>query len=135
MKTSTPVIISSLIIFLLFAIYGQSQEVTSKSDDQNLVVLVKYKTLPSKNTEAISGLTKLIEAVKQEPNFVSITMLTDKNDPSVIMLYEEWSNETYYHGDHMKTPHLQDFMISSRAYMAGPPEISGWKTEKKFTSE
>jgi hypothetical protein len=78
MKTSTPVIVSSLIIFLLFAIYGQSQEVTSKSDDQNLVVLVKYKTLPSKNTEAISGLTKLIEAVKQEPNFVSITMLTDK---------------------------------------------------------
>ena len=135
MKTSAPVFITVLIFFLNCTFQGQSQEVTSKSCDQNLVVLVKYKTLPSKNTEAISGLTKLIEAVKQEPNFVSITMLTDKNDPSVIMLYEEWSNETYYHGDHMKTPHLQDFMISSRAYMAGPPEISGWRTGKKFTVE
>lgn len=135
MKTSAPVFITVLIFFLNCTFQGQSQEVTSKSCDQNLVVLVKYKTLPSKNTEAIPGLTKLIEAVKQEPNFVSITMLTDKNDPSVIMLYEEWCNETYYHGDHMKTPHLQDFMISSRAYMAGPPEISGWKTGKKFTAE
>ena len=104
----------------------------SKENRQNLIVLVKYKTLPSKSKEAIAGLTKLIEAVKNEPNFENIILHIDPNDDSNILLYEEWSDEPYYNGDHMKTSHLQSFMQESRAYLAGPPEISQWKIEKEF---
>jgi quinol monooxygenase YgiN len=135
MKTSAPVFIAVLSFFLNFTFQGHSQDVTSKSSDQHLAVLVKYKTQPLKSKEAVAGMTKLIEAVKTETNFVSITILTDKNDPSVIMLYEEWSNEAYYYGDHMKTNHLQEFIIASRDYLIGPPEITGWKIEKKFAAE
>lgn len=105
-----------------------------QEESQNLIVLVKYKTLPSKSEDAIAGLTRLIEAVKEEPNFVNITLLLDPKDETTILLYEEWSDEAYYNGDHMNTKHLQGFMTDSRAYLAGPPEISQWKIKKQFRS-
>ena len=111
----------------------QNIRIMSKKNNQNLIVLVKYKTQPSKSEEAIAGLTKLIESVKNEPNFVNITMHTDPRDDSNILLYEVWSDETYFNSDHMKTNHLQSFMVESRAYLAGPPEISQWKIEKEFS--
>ncbi len=104
----------------------------SKENSQNLIVLVKYKAQPSKSEEAIAGFIKLVEAVKNEPNFVNITLHTDPKDDSNILLYEVWSDENYYNGDHMKTAHLQSFMEKSRAYLAGPPEISQWKIKKEF---
>jgi len=102
-------------------------------NSQNLIVLVKYKTQPSKSEEAIAGLTKLIEAVKNEPDFVNITLHIDPKDDSNILLYEEWSDEAYYNGAHMNTKHLQSFMEDSRAYLAGPPDISQWKIEREFS--
>jgi quinol monooxygenase YgiN len=103
-----------------------------QEENKNLIVLVKYKTLPSKSADAVAGLTRLIEAVKEEPNFVNITLHLDPKDDSNILLYEEWSSEAYYNGDHMNTKHLQSFMVDSRTYLASPPEISQWKIKKQF---
>jgi len=50
-------------------------------------------------------------------------------DNSNILLYEIWANEDYYKGEHMKTPHLQQFMTDARSFLAGPPEITYWKIE------
>lgn len=130
MKT-TKLIITILTIFLI-SCQNKQQEPMGKENNQNLIVLVKYKTQPLKSREAIAGLTKLIQDVKKEPNFVNITLHVDPKDDSNILLYEEWSDETYYNGDHMKTIHLQSFMEDSRAFLAGPPEISQWKIEREF---
>lgn len=121
-----------VLAFLFTSCQNKNQETINKDSSKNLIVLVKYKSQPSKNKEAVAGLTKLIEAVKNEPNFVNITLHVDPKDDSNILLYEEWSNEAYYNGDHMKTAHLQKFMEDSRAYLVGPPEISQWKVEKEF---
>ena len=126
------IILSILIIFII-SCQNKQQGIMSKENSQNLIVLVKYKAQPSKSKEAIAGLTKLIEEVKNEPNFVNITLHTDPKDDSNILLYEVWSDETYYNGDHMKTSHLQGFMKDSRAFLAGPPEISQWKIDKEFS--
>jgi quinol monooxygenase YgiN len=104
-----------------------------KENIRNLIVLVKYKTQPSKSKEAFAGLTKLIEVVKKEPNFVTIKLHTDPKNDSNILLYEVWSDESYYNGNHMKTKHLRSFMEESTAFLAGPPEISQWKIEKEFS--
>lgn len=104
----------------------------TKHENPNLIVLVQYKIQPSKMDEAIAAFTKLIEEVKREPGFVKITLHADVTDQSAILLYEEWSDESYFNGDHIKTSHLQSFMNDSKAFLAGPPEISQWKTEKEF---
>ncbi len=133
MKTTK--LIVTILTFFLISCQNKQQETMSKENNQNLIVLVIYKTQPLKSEEAIAGLTKLIQEVKKEPNFVNITLHVDPKDDTNILLYEEWSDETYYNGDHMKTMHLQSFMEDSRAFLAGPPEISQWKTEKKFNSK
>ncbi len=94
--------------------------------NKNLIVLVKYKTLPGKDSSGLIELKKLLNKVKYEPNYVSIIVHVDPIDKSNILLYEQWSNEDYYKGDHLKTPHLQQFMIDSKLFLAGPPEFTFW---------
>jgi len=130
--TKIPLMILSILVLLLISCQNKQQEGTNKENNQNYIVLVKYKAQPSKSEEAIAGLTKLIAEVKKEPHFVKIIMYVGPKDDSNILLYEEWSDEAYYNGAHMGTKHLQNFMEESRAFLAGPPEISQWKVEQEF---
>ncbi len=90
-------------------------------------MLVKYKTLPNKENEALPAIKKLIEEVKKEPNYVNIKVHIDPLDQSNILLYEQWSDETYYKGEHMNTVYLKQFIKEAGTFLAGPPEISFWK--------
>lgn len=108
---------------------------SSKHEDNDSVILVKYKAQSGKGEEAVAGLTQLINMVKHEPHFVTIKLYVDPNDNSNLLLCEEWSNEAYYYSDHMQTPHLQKFMQDSRSFLAGPPEISRWKIKERFRAE
>lgn len=101
-------------------------------EEKNTIVLVKYKAQPSKETTAVDALVKLIEEVRKEPHFVTIKLHVDPKDKTNILLYEEWSNETYYNTEHMKTAHLQKFIGDSRNFLAGPPEITFWQLDKEF---
>ena len=97
---------------------------------KNLVVLVKYKTQPGKDSVALAGLKNLIKLVKKEPGYISIVIHVDPDDKSRILLYEEWANAEYYKGDHMKTTQLQQFMKDARGFLAGPPEITFWEKQE-----
>jgi quinol monooxygenase YgiN len=133
MKTfSLPLTILVILVILMTSSQNKQQDAKSKDNYQNFIVVVQYKTQPSKSKEAIEGLMKLIDEVKKEPHFVKIIMHVDPKDETNILLYEEWEEETYYNGDHMLTKHLQGFMEDSRAFLAGPPEISSWRIEKEF---
>lgn len=96
-----------------------------------IVILVKYKTQSAKSDDAVKSLTQLIERVKEEPYFKSIKMLINSDDKTEILLYEEWDDINYYQNEHMNTPHLQQFIGESRAFLAGPPEISRWHLENE----
>jgi len=129
---SLPLTILVILVILMTSSYNKQQDAKSKDSYQNFIVVVQYKTQPSKSKEAIEGLMKLIDEVKKEPHFVKIIMHVDPKDETNILLYEEWEEETYYNGDHMLTKHIQEFMEDSRAFLAGPPEISHWRIEKEF---
>lgn len=119
-----------LVLFTAFLCLSWKTESTIAS--KSTIVLVKYKTQPNKSEEAINHLTTLIEQVKKEPHFVSIKLHIDPKDSTNILLYEEWRDASYYGNEHMKTPHLQQFIANARNFLAGPPEISIWQIEKEF---
>lgn len=100
--------------------------------NMNIVVLVKYKALENKANTAIDEMTKLINLVKKEPHFIKIKILLDPKDSGNIMLYEEWASSEYYSGAHMQTEHLQNFILNSKSFLAGPPEISIWHPASEF---
>lgn len=108
---------------------------TKDNNQKYLIVLVEYSIQTSKSDVAIARLSELIENVRMEPHFVNIKLHINSKDESKILLYEEWSDATYYNSTHMKTQHLQKFISDSRAFLAGPPNISQWKIEKEFKSE
>ena len=132
-KGNIKTLLCYLMLTLLTSAYAQQKSESVNKENNNLTVLVKYKSQPDKYEDALSALNALILEVKKEPNFVNIKMLVDPADKTNIMLFEEWSDEDYYKGDHMKTPHLQKFIGDSRSFLAGPPEISFWKLNSNYT--
>ena len=129
--------IKTLIFFfmltLLTSAYAQQKSESVNNKNNNLTVLVKYKSQPEKQAEVLAALNALILEVKKEPYFVNIKMFVDQEDKTNILLYEEWSDEEYYKGDHMNTSHLQKFIGDSRNFLAGPPEISFWMLNSNYT--
>jgi len=128
MKTFHPL----LLILVTLLIMGCATVTAQTVSSENAIITVRFTALPDKGAEAVSGITKLLEQVKKEPNFVSISMHVDVNDDTNILLYEVWSDGAYYYGAHMETAHLQQFMTDSRSFLAGPPEIVSWKLESEF---
>lgn len=118
----------NLLFLLLFAVV-----ISCNSDSKdNVVVLVKYKTQPNKNIDAIDALKTLISEVKKEDHFQQIRMYVDPQNNSNILLYEEWDNENYYNNEHLKTPHFLKFKELSSAFLVGPPEITFWKLNETY---
>lgn len=132
-KGNLKTILFFFMLTILTSAYAQQKSESIDKKNSNLTVLVKYKSQPDKYENALSALNVLILEVKKEPNFVNIKMLVDPADETNILLYEEWSDEVYYKGDHMNTPHLQKFIDDSRNFLAGPPEISFWNLNSNYT--
>ena len=133
MKLNLPAILLTAAITFLFT--GCEKEKTATVDDgkKDLFVLVKYTAQPGKHEEALSALNSLILEVKKEPNFVNIKLFVDPADQTNILLYEQWTDEAYYNGEHMNTPHLQKFMGDAREFLAGPPNISSWRLSEDYS--
>mgnify|MGYP001260832724 FL=1 len=132
-KGNIKTLLCYLMLTLLTSAYAQQKSESVNKENNNLTVLVKYKSQPEKQAEVLTALNALILEVKKEPHFVNIKMFVDPADKTNILLYEEWSDEVYYKGDHMNTTHLQKFIGDSLNFLAGPPEISFWKLNSNYT--
>ncbi len=134
-KTTLKTFLFFFALTVFLTAYAQEKSESVNKENNSLTVLVKYKSQPEKEAEALSALNTLLQQVKKEPNFVNIKMLVDPADKTNILLYEEWSDESYYKGDHANTPHLQKFMVEARKFLAGPPEITFWKLNNNYTMD
>jgi len=135
LKSNIKIFIYSVLLSTLIFSCKEQNVLIENSDYNNLYVMVKYKSQPEKQNEALSALNSLVLEVKKEPNFVNIKVLVDPEDKTNIMLFEEWSDEAYYKGEHMNTPHLQQFIGDSRNFLAGPPDISFWKLNSNYIAD
>lgn len=133
MKLFSTIILLAATTTILFAGCEKEKSAFINDGKNNLFVLVNYKVQPDKHEKALSALNNLILEVKKEPNFVNIKMFVDPADQTNILLYEQWTDEVYYKGDHMNTPHLQKFMVDAREFLAGPPDISVWKLNNDYS--
>lgn len=132
---SLKILMTFLFLTAFIFSYAQEKSETIENGKNNITVLVKYKTQQEKFEDAIAAMHSLIVEVKKEPGFVNIKMLVDPADKTNILLFEEWSDEEYYKGDHMNTPHLQKFIGDSRNFFVGPPEISFWELNTNYSKE
>ena len=131
MKTGTAILILAASTLFLIG-WLPSSASSDSNENSNTIVLLKFKAQPEKGAQTASELTELLEQVRKEPNFVSITMHVDPNDDTNVLLYEEWEDASYYNNEHMNTPHLKAFMENSSNFLTGPPEITFWNVKNVF---
>lgn len=91
------------------------------------VILVSYRSLPEHSGRARREIAELVAAVQaSESDCGGITMLQDTNDPTCFTLIEHWPSQEAYLGTHLQQPHIQSFIQSASAFLAGPPDFSFW---------
>ena len=132
MRIGKKICFQAIVVITALLFTGCTKSENQVHDSKNVIVLIKYKAQLTKEADAVSALTALIDSVKLEPHFVNIKLHVDPKDKTNILLYEEWSDESYYNSTHMTTGHLQKFIAESGNFMAGPPDISFWQVEKEF---
>ncbi|WP_136259175.1 GFA family protein [Rhodanobacter lindaniclasticus] len=111
--------------------YERDRDTTSRAEEpaqsRPIVVLVHYRALPDQAAAATRAISALIATVQSvEPDCAGITMLQDAADPARITLIERWPGRAAFLGPHMQQPHIQSFIRSAEALLAGPPDISFW---------
>lgn len=92
-----------------------------------IVVLVQYRALPDQIDTARQAIAALVAKVtSSEPDCGRIEILQDANDPARITLIERWPSQAIFLGPHLQQPHIQAFIATAGAFLAGPPDISFW---------
>jgi quinol monooxygenase YgiN len=91
------------------------------------VVILSYRSHPDHAATARREIASLIATVQDiEPDCGGITMLQDASDPTRFTLIEHWPSQEVFLGPHMQQAHIQAFIQSAGAFLAGPPDISFW---------
>lgn len=93
------------------------------------VVVVGYHSLADQADTAIGEITALVASVlAAESECLGIELLQDADNPTRVMLVERWPSKEHFLGPHMQQPHIQSFIQRAGAFLAGPPEISFWRS-------
>ncbi|MBK8572460.1 MAG: antibiotic biosynthesis monooxygenase [Holophagaceae bacterium] len=91
----------------------------------NIVVVVRYIAQPGKALDALTSVRDLVATVlTTEMACSGIEILQDLDNPESITLVERWPDKSTFLGPHMQQPHIQAFIQSAGAFLAGPPDIS-----------
>ena len=92
---------------------------------QTSVVLVRYVAQPGKALDALTAIRDLVATVlSKESACAGIEILQELDKPESITLIERWPDPATFLGPHMQQPHIQAFIQSAGALLAGPPDIS-----------
>ena len=90
-----------------------------------IIVVVSYIAQPGKALDALTSIRDLVATVLAiEPACAGIEILQNLDNPGLITLVERWPDRATLLGPHMQQPHIQDFIQSAGAFLAGPPDIS-----------
>ena len=90
-----------------------------------IVVVVGYVAQPGRALDALASVRALVATVlATEPACEGIEILQALDTPESITLIERWPDQPTFLGPHMQQPHIQAFIQSAGAFLAGPPDIS-----------
>lgn len=94
-----------------------------------VAVIINYNAKPGMADAAAEQLSELIATVvAEESDCLSIDLHRDPKVPERMLLYERWTSEAAYFGDHMNTPHILEFRRTAGEFFAGAAEIRVWQT-------
>ncbi|MBE0566217.1 MAG: antibiotic biosynthesis monooxygenase [Krumholzibacteria bacterium] len=93
-----------------------------------VVVIISYVCQPGKADQAVREISELIATVQRvEPDCGGIELLQQTDDPSRIMLVEQWTSREAYLGPHFQQPHILAFIERAGQFLVEPPVITFWR--------
>lgn len=99
-----------------------------RANESLTTVVITCNIQPGKADVARQEFSAIIKTVvANEPACHGIDLHFDPEDPDRILLIEYWDNKDAFLGPHMQTPHMQEFLERSQAFLAGTPDFGFWR--------
>lgn len=92
---------------------------------KKLIVLARFKIQLGKEKEALSELTKLLEATRKEEGCIQYDLHVLQNSPQEFMFYEVWTGLEALE-KHRNTKHILDFRACRDEFLAEAPNVTLW---------
>lgn len=77
----------------------------------------------------------LATVVATETDCLGLRLLQNSQDPTKLLLIEDWTSPDAYLGPHFRTPHLQAFIASAAEFFQGPPVIEFWYSRAEHSRD
>ena len=90
--------------------------------EDTLRVIARVKARPGKVNELLSLLSSLVGPTRKEPGCISYILLQNNQDPTDLILIEEWKNNTALES-HFATKHFKETMTKLPSLVAAEPDI------------
>ena len=92
-----------------------------------VAVLVTLLILPGREDEFLQLLTPVLDAMRQEPTFVTASLHRDPADPSLFLLHEVWADRTELIEVQAKRPYRDAYWSRLPDLLAAPRKVEEWR--------
>ncbi len=95
---------------------------------ESVTVVITCPIQPGKMEMARREFEAIIKTVvANETACHGIRLHDDPKNPQRLLLIEYWDSQDVFTGPHMQTPHMQAFLKTAEAFLAGSPEFGFWR--------
>lgn len=92
-----------------------------------VAVLVTLQVRPGRESEFLDLLTPVLDAMRQEPSFITASLHRDPADPSRFLLHEVWADRTDLIEVQVKRPYRDAYWARLPDLLAAPREVQEWR--------
>ncbi|WP_271409282.1 putative quinol monooxygenase [Pseudomonas sp. Q1-7] len=87
-----------------------------------LYLVATLKAAKGSEDKLLNALKALVPLSRQEPGCVRYDLHVDREDPSVLIVYEIWRDEDALN-EHASSPHFQHFLKIANPLLSTPLEV------------
>ena len=90
-------------------------------------VLVTLRIRPGREAEFLDLLTSVLDAMRQEPTFITASLHRDPADPLRFLLHEVWADRTDLIEVQVKRSYRDAYWARLSELLAAPREVQEWR--------
>jgi quinol monooxygenase YgiN len=88
-----------------------------------LTVIARIKAKPGMETQIQQDLQSILTPTRSEAGCITFDLLTDINDPTVFMLYENWESQAAL-DQHFEQPYVKKVLKAYEVTLAEPIQVN-----------
>ena len=101
------------------------------SPEMHVTYVVRFQVLPDRLERFLSLLNGVLDAMRDEPDFISTVLHRDPDSPCRLMLYETWQSHEDASDEQIHRPYRRAYHEALADLLVRPREVTEWRTVRR----